>query len=424
MTAVILAAGENSRFWPLGQDKHKSMYEVGSGSPVLFYTLYEINKAGIKEVIIVTRDDDFITKNYCRTNPVPDLNISLVSQKSPLGMGDALLQARKLIEKEDVFLVLNPNHINCREIIRKILAELKIDHSGVIIAGQKTLKPWVYGILEVHTGRVISIEEKPANPKSNIRIVGIYCLPRVFLDFLANFSGHYGFELALQEFIVSGHEVRCLEIPEDFRLFSLKYPWDLLAINKFLMKRDFAGDLNYSNDGINIKGPVVLGKFVKFLGHASIKGPCYIGNNVTIGDYAVIRDHSSIGDGCIIGCKTEIKNSILGSGVHAHGSFIGDSIIGNNCRLGAGTIIANRRSDGASVKSTVKSLRVDTGLISFGMVMGSDSKTGINASIMPGVKIGQRSIVGPQTLVNEDIEDDRLYYSTHTANKKIIRRGE
>lgn len=429
MKAVILAAGQNSRFWPLGQDRHKCMYEVGLGKPVLFYTLQEIKKAGTKEVVIMAREGDASIENYFKVHPIPSLEISFVYQPKPLGMGNALLLTQQFLQDDDYFVLLNPNHINSAEIIKNLAKQLSQQRGAkVILVGQKTTTPSQFGIMEIQNNRVVSIEEKPTSPKSNVRIVGIYCLHKDFLEHLNNFEGEYSLEIALNQFVAANNPAYCSVMPDDQDLFSLKYPWDLLKINKFLMRRA-AIEIRHSTPqvppNIFIDGPISLGRDVKFLGPASIKGPCHIGDNVTIGDYTVIRDYSMIGDGCVIGCHTEIKNSILGHDVHTHDNFIGDSIIGDSCRLGAGTITANRRTDRKNVKSFSgkSNLKIDTRLTSLGVIMGPESKTGINVSIMPGVKIGQRSIIGPHTLVTEDVEDDCLYYSTTPVTKKFIRQN-
>ncbi|MBI4160590.1 MAG: NTP transferase domain-containing protein [Candidatus Yanofskybacteria bacterium] len=420
MKAVILAGGKNSRFWPLGHDRHKSMYEVGAGKPVIFYTLQEAKKAGLEKPIIVSRYTDLSIRNHPAINQA---EVHFAIQAQPLGMGNALLSAGNFLKDNGYFFVMDPNHINSADVIegiKKLLHEKR--NAKAILVGQKTVTPWRFGVIEADGNRVLSVEEKPASPKSNIRVVGIYCFGRYFLEYLKRFDGEYGLESAINHFAQETNEVYFSLIPENRILPSLKYPWELLWINRLLMDRDFkkpAYDCQAA--GVDIQGHVIMGNNVRFLGRASIKGPCYIGNDVVVGDYAVIRDHSLIGDGCVIGCKTEVKNSLLGHNVHTHDNFIGDSVIADGCRLGAGTIIANRRNDRANIRSLVEGAKIDTGLISFGTIMGQESKAGINVSIMPGIKIGKRSMIGPQTLVGEDVKDDCLYYSTSAIIKKIIR---
>jgi bifunctional UDP-N-acetylglucosamine pyrophosphorylase/glucosamine-1-phosphate N-acetyltransferase len=84
----------------------------------------------------------------------------------------------------------------------------------------------------------------------------------------------------------------------------------------------------------------------------------------------------------------EIKNSIIGDNTNvAHLSYVGDSIIGSNCNLGAGTIVANLRHDGQTIKTTINNKLIDTRKRKFGTIMGDNSKTGIGTLIYPGRKI-------------------------------------
>ena len=92
--------------------------------------------------------------------------------------------------------------------------------------------------------------------------------------------------------------------------------------------------------------------------------------------------------------------------------------------LSAGMITANFRADGGPVKSTVKGQRVDTGRQKLGAVLGEGSFVGVGAMLMPGVKIGEGSIVGPLTLVLEDVPDHTRYYAQQTIVRKPISRDE
>ncbi|MEM0143703.1 MAG: DapH/DapD/GlmU-related protein, partial [Candidatus Parvarchaeum sp.] len=163
---------------------------------------------------------------------------------------------------------------------------------------------------------------------------------------------------------------------------------------------------------------VVIGKNVKIGNNVSIKGETYIGSHSFIGDNSLIRD-SIIGENVEIGFGTEIARSILMDNVHIHSGFIGDSIIGQNCRLGANFITGNRRIDRKSIKIDIKD-GYDTGLTRLGVIMGYNVKTGINTSVMPGALIGNNSIIGSNTEVKGRIESNKLVYSKSEKIEKNI----
>lgn len=117
-----------------------------------------------------------------------------------------------------------------------------------------------------------------------------------------------------------------------------------------------------------------------------------------------MRPYTVILAGARVGFASEVKASILMEDARApHLNYVGDSILGEHVNLGAGTVTANLRFDGATIKMTVKGVRVDTGLRKLGAIVGGHAQTGINVSIMPGVKIGSYALVYPGCVVYRDV---------------------
>ena len=127
-----------------------------------------------------------------------------------------------------------------------------------------------------------------------------------------------------------------------------------------------------------------------------IEGPVLIGKNCKIGPNAYIRPYTVIGDNCHIGNACEVKASIIMNGSKIpHFNYVGDSIIGENCNLGAGTKVANLRLDEKNIKVPVKNELVDTGRRKLGVIMGDNVHTGINVSIDVGTMIGAYTYIAP-----------------------------
>ena len=142
---------------------------------------------------------------------------------------------------------------------------------------------------------------------------------------------------------------------------------------------------------------------------AYIEGPCLIDEASDIGPNCYIRPCTSIGKNVRVGNAVEIKNSIIMDGTHVgHLSYVGDSVLCENCNLGAGTITANYRLDAENVKMAIKGKMVDSGTQKLGAILGDEVKTGINALFMPGVKVGVRTWVGPNCLVQRDLAADAI----------------
>ncbi len=120
----------------------------------------------------------------------------------------------------------------------------------------------------------------------------------------------------------------------------------------------------------------------------------------------------------MVGFSTEVKNCYIGADCWFHTNYVGDSIILDGCSFGSGTVTANFRFDEKEVKVKVDSEMIETGMDKFGCIMGENCKTGINASIMPGMKIGPHSIVGSHVMVHENLEPSTMLLTRQVAIKK------
>jgi bifunctional UDP-N-acetylglucosamine pyrophosphorylase/glucosamine-1-phosphate N-acetyltransferase len=209
-------------------------------------------------------------------------------------------------------------------------------------------------------------------------------------------------------------------VPYEGAWVPVKYPWHLHDAAKFFLERAenrISKGASVSDRAV-ITGKVVIEDGVKIFENAVIRGPCYIGKGSVIGNGALVWGGSHIGDRCVVGFASEIKHSYFGDDVWSHQNYVGDSIIMDGCNLGAGTRTANWRFDGQPVKVKIGGEQVSTGTDKFGCIMGENSKTGINVSIMPGVKIGPNSIVGAHLLVGQDIGPGRFVLLKQTVEEK------
>jgi bifunctional N-acetylglucosamine-1-phosphate-uridyltransferase/glucosamine-1-phosphate-acetyltransferase GlmU-like protein len=134
---------------------------------------------------------------------------------------------------------------------------------------------------------------------------------------------------------------------------------------------------------------IAIGKGTRILPGTVIEGPAWIGRDVVIRPGAYLRGGVWIGDGCVVGASTEIKRSILLEAAKApHLSYVGDSVLGAQVNLGAGTILSNFRHDGGEVKISVGLTRLATGRRKLGAVLGDEVATGCNCVLHPGVVVG------------------------------------
>jgi bifunctional UDP-N-acetylglucosamine pyrophosphorylase/glucosamine-1-phosphate N-acetyltransferase len=128
-----------------------------------------------------------------------------------------------------------------------------------------------------------------------------------------------------------------------------------------------------------------------------------------------------VGNKVRIGNACEVKASLIMDGVHVgHLSYIGDSIVGEKCNLGASTVTGNYRLDGGSIRMKVKDEVVDSGRRKLGAVLGDNVKTGIGALLMPGVKVGCNSWIGPSVVVHRDVPSDVVVLLKQSLEEKKL----
>ncbi len=129
---------------------------------------------------------------------------------------------------------------------------------------------------------------------------------------------------------------------------------------------------------------------------AVIEGPVFMGRDVQVLPGAYLRGGVWLGDGARVGASTEVKRAVFLPGARApHLNYVGDSILGAGVNLGAGTILANFRHDGADVEIPVEGGRLATGRRKLGAVLGDGVRTGCNAVLHPGVVVGRKTRIYP-----------------------------
>ena len=143
---------------------------------------------------------------------------------------------------------------------------------------------------------------------------------------------------------------------------------------------------------------------------AFIKGPVIIGNHSEIRQGAYIRGDCIVGNRCVVGHTTEMKASILLDGAKAaHFAYVGDSILGKDVNLGAGTKLANLKMIPGSIIVAVDKKRYDTGRRKLGAILGDRTETGCNSVASPG------TLMGPGSIVYSGVAVPGGYYPSRTV---------
>ena len=300
---------------------------------------------------------------------------------------------------------------------------------AIILKGMKVLSirhcVQFSGTTSNEQGRLTRILEKPGQgnePSDMVNIlVHLHSDPETLLHYISKVKTNEDdvYEQAIDA-MCKDHRVIQV-VPYAGAWTPIKYPWHVLDAVRYFLDRSEAHispDSRISPHAV-IDGKVIIEDGVRVLENAVIRGPVYIGRNTIIGNNALVRSYSHLGSDCVVGFSTEIKESYIGEDTQFHMSYAGDSVIGTRCSFGAGTITANWRFDTKNVQVKIGDTMIDTGRDKLGAFIGDNCRIGIQVGIMPGVRIGNNTIIYPHVNLTNDIGVDTIITQTIHSIREI-----
>jgi len=407
MKAVILAAGEGVRLQPITSTRPKHLIKVG-GKPILEHCLNAVKTSGIDETLIVIHYMGDAIRQYFGDGEKFGLKIEYAEQKAVLGTSNAVNIVEPYVK--DDFLMVYGDLLFFAEAVKNVIDLHKKEKPAATMAVVPVENPEDYGIVELEDEKHVKrIVEKPKHEEapSNLANAGIYVFSTEIFDKIretsASARGEWEITDAISQLSKEKKTVLAVKISQDDWV-DIGRPWDLLEANRWALMRMDHKVCGFVENGAHLVGPVTVAETARIRSGAYIEGPAFIDEESDIGPNCYVRPYTSIGKKVRIGNACETKNSIVMDNVHiGHLSYVGDSILGENCNLGAGTITANYRLDGGTIKMMVKDGIVDSGRTKLGAVLGDGVKAGINSLFMPGIKVGSNSWIGPDVIVYRDV---------------------
>lgn len=404
MKVILLAAGQSTRLKPIG-DKILLSF---CGKTLLEHQIERILNTGLKDIIVVgNRFNLSEIEKICQNLSG---NFQFTEQKDlTTGMAGCVLSAQNLIQNNEEVLIVSSNDLIEENAYYLIQEAIKHHPQASLLLGKRVKEYFPGGYLQIDSeNKIKGIIEKPTpgeEPSDLINLVVHYHYnAQLFFSELEKSQTKQDdlYEVAIDNQIKKG--VDYYVVPYNGFWQAIKYPWHILDVQKYFLE-NLHSHIDSSVEigkNVTIKGHVYLGKNVRIFENSIINGPVYLGDNCIVANNCLIRD-SIIGADSVIGFSSEIARSYLHKKVWTHSNYVGDSIIDQNVSFGAGSVTGNLRFDEKEILVNVKKEKVNCGKNKLGAIIGKNVRFGINTSLMPGIKIGEDSLIGAGLIIHQDI---------------------
>ncbi len=331
MKALVLAGGAGTRLRPITYTSAKQLVPVAN-KPVLFYGLEAIADVGVTDVGLVVGDTAAEIKAAVGDGSEFGIRASYIPQHAPLGLAHAVLVARDFLGDDDFIMYLGDNFIVGG--IAEPVDAFRTARPAAQIMLTKVANAREFGVAELDgSGRVIGLEEKPRQPKSDLALVGVYMFTAAVHDVVATLKPSWRGELeiteAIQRLIDSGQRV-------DWSLITGYWKdtgnvTDMLEVNRMVLETTEPARHGEVDSASELIGRVVIEKGARVRG-SRIVGPAIIGAGSQVAD-SYVGPFTSVGPDCLVE-DSEIEYSIVLAGASICGvRRIEASLIGRGVEI-------------------------------------------------------------------------------------------
>jgi glucose-1-phosphate thymidylyltransferase len=334
MKGLILSGGKGTRMRPITHTAAKQLLPVAN-KPILFYAVEALIEAGIRSIgIIISPETGEEVRQCVGDGERWNIEIKYILQDQPLGLAHAVKTARDYLKDDTFVMYLGDNLI--KDGVAPLVERFKKNKPDAQILLKEVPNPTSFGVAELNgNGRILCLEEKPAKPKSNLALVGVYLFTSKIHDAIDEIKPSKRGELeitdAIQRMITKNEHVDS-HVLTSWWLDTGKKD-DMLEANRVVLDEmtdvSMLGDLDEQS---RLSGRVHVGKG-SILKNCTVRGPAVIGDDCVL-ENSYVGPFTSIGDGARVS-HAEIEHSILREKCQIldFNGRIEDSLIGVNVEL-------------------------------------------------------------------------------------------
>ena len=307
MKALITAGGKGTRLRPLTHTSNKHLLPIAN-KPILHYSLEKIAKTGIKQVGIITNQQDNVLKDAIGNGEKWGVKITYIPQDAPLGLAHVVKIAEPFIGSDPFIFYLGDNMVVGE--LDRFINEFRSLGANCHLTLAKVKDPERFGVPLIKNDRIVAIEEKPQNPKSEFAVAGIYIYDSNIFKAVNNIKPSWRKELEIsdahQYLLDHGYSISYSEITGWWK--DTGKPADILEANRLILEHTQSDIKGHIDRDSLVTGNVVLEDGVEII-NSTVRGPAIVGANTRI-ENSFIGPFTSIGKACIMR-NSEIEFSIV-----------------------------------------------------------------------------------------------------------------
>ncbi|MBN1155351.1 glucose-1-phosphate thymidylyltransferase [candidate division KSB1 bacterium] len=329
MKAIITSGGKGTRLRPITHTQNKHLIPIAN-KPILYYALDTIAGTGIKEVGIVTNQEGMEVRNDIGDGSRWGVNVTYIEQSAPLGLAHVIKISEDFIAGEPFIFYLGDNMVVGG--VKRFIDAFEQDNVNCFLTLARVKDPERFGVPEIVGNRIISVEEKPAQPKSKFAVAGIYIYDQAIFEAVNNIKPSARGELEIsdahQYLLEHGYKVGYSEITGWWK--DTGKPADLLEANRLVLEHLEPAIQRGTVKDSTIAGNVIIGEGAQIC-NSNVRGPVIIGKRTKI-ENSYVGPFTSIYDDCIVR-NSEVEFSIvlcqcqiINVGIRIESSILGNDV--------------------------------------------------------------------------------------------------